>query len=175
MRRLRGVRRGADDRRDAWGRIGLSSSRTERSMRGGRVSFTPFAPRRERNVYGQRYSIGQERRERVWFASPHHFVTSSPDLVGLRPDVSVSWNPSLDLRRVNFDLPGDSFSTPEGLLGLPRASPEASNRPQTGSPGRPGDPLKTGRPMVVRLHKPTGTILVACASKSDPPRPGFVH
>ena len=86
MRRFRGVWRVADNRRDAWGRIGLSSSRAERSVRGGRVSFTPFAPRRERNVYGQRYSIGQERRERVWFALPHHFVTSSPDLVGLRLD-----------------------------------------------------------------------------------------
>ena len=144
MRRLRGVRRGADDRRDAWGRIGLSSSRTERSMRGGRVSFTPFAPRRERNVYGQRYSIGQERRERVWFASPHHFVTSSPDLLGLRPDVSVAWNPSLDLRRVNFGLPGDSFSIPEGRLGLPRASPEASNRPQTAPRAAPETLSKQG-------------------------------
>ena len=103
---------------------------------------------------------------------PHHSITSSPYLVGLRPDVSVPWNPSLGPRRFDFGIPGDSFSVPEGLLGLPRAAPEAPNRPQKGSPGRPGDPLKTGRPMVVRLHKPTGTILVACASKSDPPRPG---
>ena len=74
-----------------------------------------------------------------------------------------------------MDVPADSFSSPEGLPGPPRASPEAPNRPQKGSPGRPGDLLIPRRPMALRLHKPTGTIPDACASKSHPPRPGFAH
>ena len=35
-------------------------------------------------------------------------------------------NPSLGFWRVNFDLTGVSFSTPEGLPGPPRAAPETS-------------------------------------------------
>ena len=66
---------------------------------------------------------------------PHHFITSSPDLVGLRPDVSVPWNPSLGLRRVDFDVPGDSFSSPEGLL-------VTHFRPPRGSLGFPGSPRR---------------------------------